>query len=70
MIAPRRLAIVSGQKDPSFLIEGVRYGYETVKKVYKNEGVADRCRLIETTVGHYWCIDIMWKTIKEELEKL
>ncbi|MBQ7348705.1 MAG: acetylxylan esterase [Clostridia bacterium] len=70
LIAPRRLAMINGKKDPSFLIEGVRRGYETVKKVYEKEGVKENCKSIETEVGHYWCVDIVWPTIKEELAKL
>ncbi len=70
LIAPRRLALVNGKKDPSFLIEGVRRGFETVKKVYSEEGVPENCKSIETEVGHYWCIDLMWNTIREELAKL
>lgn len=70
LIAPRRLALVNGKKDPSFLIEGVRRGYETVKKVFEEEGVPGNCRSIETELGHYWCVDLMWNVIKEELAKL
>ena len=70
LIAPRRLVIINGKKDPSFLIEGARRGYETVKAVYACENVSDNCRLIETEQGHYWCEDIIWEAINEETKRL
>ncbi len=69
LIAPRRLAIVAGKKDPSFLIDGVRRGFETVKKVYAREKSPNNCRLTETEEGHWWCVDIMWNVINEEFER-
>ncbi len=70
LIAPRKLVIVNGKLDPSFLIEGARRGYETVKKVYAREKSPDNCRFIETEMGHYWCNDIIWNAIGEEFAKL
>ena len=70
LIAPRQLVLVNGRMDPSFLIEGVRRGYNTVKKIYEKENVPNNCKSIETELGHYWCTDLMWATIKEELKKL
>lgn len=70
LIAPRQLVLVNGKLDPSFLIEGVRRGYETVKKIYEKAGAKDSCRSVETEKGHYWCDDLMWPLIKEELQKL
>ena len=70
LIAPRRLAIVSGVEDHIFPIGGVERGYETVKSVFADAGVPDSCRLVTTPKGHWWCEDIIWSTIKEECEKL
>ncbi len=70
LIAPRPLAIVAGKRDNGFLIEGVRKGYETVKKIYAAASAPDACHLVETPKGHYWCVDIMWDTINEEASKL
>ena len=70
LIAPRKLAIVAGKYDTAFLIDGVRRGYETVKKIFDKAGAKDNCSLTVTEKGHYWFADIMWKTIKQELEKL
>ena len=70
LIAPRRLAIVSGVEDQIFPIGGVERGYETVKSVFADAGAPDSCRLVTTPKGHWWCEDIIWSTIKEECEKL
>ncbi len=70
LIAPRKLVLINGKLDPSFLIEGVRRGYETVKKIYAAEKVPNNCKSIETELGHYWCVDIVWDAIKTELAKL
>ena len=65
-----RTVIINGKKDPSFLIEGARRGFETVKAVYARENASDKCRLIETEEGHYWCEDIIWEAINEETKRL
>ncbi len=70
LIAPRPLTIVTGQLDPSFLVEGVRRGYETVEKVYERENAEKNCHLIITPNGHWWNVDLMWATMKEEMDKL
>ena len=70
MIAPRRLAIIAGEKDDIFPIEGVRRGFETVQRIYQENGVGDHCRLVETPMHHWWCSDIVWSVIAEETSKL
>ncbi len=70
LVAPRNLVIVTGQLDPSFLVEGVRRGYETVEKVYDKENAKENCRLIITPNGHWWNVDLMWREMKMEMEKL
>ena len=70
MIAPRRLAIVAGKDDGIFPMGGVKTGFETVQKIYAKENAAENCRVVETPKGHWWCEDIVWNTIKEEIEKL
>ena len=66
LIAPRRLAVVTGQKDNIFPIDGVRESYKTVEKIYAAAGASDKCRLVETPKHHYWCEDIVWPVINEE----
>ncbi len=70
LIAPRNLVVVAGQEDHIFPVEGVRKGFETVKKCYEKAGVADKCRVVETPKGHWWCEDIVWGAVKEEMEKM
>ncbi len=65
LIAPRKLTIVTGQLDPSFLVEGVRRGYETVEKVYAKENAKENANLIITPNGHWWNVDIMWAEMKK-----
>ena len=70
LIAPRRLAIIAGEHDTGFKVEGVRRGYKTVEKIYTAAGVPDNSKLIVTEKGHWWCVDVVWPLIKEELQKL
>ncbi len=70
LIAPRRLAVITGKEDRIFPIDGVRESYKTVEKIYQSAGVPDRCRIEETSKGHYWCEDIVWSVISDESKKL
>lgn len=65
LIAPRKLAIVAGELDPIFPIDGVKRGYETVKEIYTAAGAPDNVQLTVTPKDHYWCEDIVWPMIKE-----
>lgn len=70
LIAPRKLSIIAGRLDPSFLIWGVERGYETVKKIYEKAGAKDNCNLIETEKGHWWCEDIVYDEIARQMKAL
>ena len=70
LIAPRPLKIIAGQQDEIFPLNGVKKGYETVEKIYKKANAQDKCTLIETPKGHWWCEDIIWNAINEEVQKL
>lgn len=70
LIAPRPLIVVTGQKDDIFPLEGVRRGFETVKKIYERSGAKENCRLIETPLGHRWGEEIEWDAIDETCQKL
>lgn len=65
LIAPRKLAIVAGNLDPIFPIDGVKRGFETVKKIYASAGVSENASLTVTPREHWWCEDIVWPLIKE-----
>ena len=69
-IAPRNLIVIAGVDDNIFLIDGVKEGFETVKKIYEKVGALDKCRFIQTPKGHWWCDDLVWPAIKEETAKL
>lgn len=70
LIAPRNLLVVTGLKDRIFPIDGVNEGFETVKAIYEQEGVSEKCRILITPEGHYWCTDEIWRAINEEKAKL
>ncbi len=70
LIAPRRLAIIAGEKDPIFPINGVNRGFETVKDIYAAVGAPENCTLNPTPREHWWCVDVVWPTIRREAEKL
>ena len=65
LIAPRKLAVVAGNLDPIFPIDGVKRGYETVKEIYAAAGVPENASLTVTQKEHWWCEDIVWPLIKE-----
>ena len=70
LIAPRRLTVVTGQKDDIFPIEGVRESYRTVEKIYAAAGVPENCRLVETPREHWWCQDLVWGSIEETVREM
>lgn len=70
LIAPRPLTIVTGQLDPSFLVDGVKRGYETVEQIYAKEKALSNCKLIVTPKGHWWNVDIMWEEMKRVMLNL
>lgn len=70
MIAPRNLILIAGKEDDIFPVDGVRRGFETIKAIYSANGAAENCRLVETPMGHWWCVDIVWDAINEECKKL
>lgn len=69
LIAPRKLVIFAGVEDPIFPIDGVKTAYQTVKNIYKKENAEEKCSLVITDKGHYWCKDLVWKTLSEEILK-
>ena len=70
LIAPRNLSIVYGGSDYLFLPEGVEKGYETVEMIYEKAGAKENAEKIKTEKGHYWCVDVMWPTIKNQMKRL
>ena len=70
LIAPRKLCIMTGELDPSFLVSGVQRGYETVKEVYKKVGAEENSKLIVTHRGHWWNVDVVWPELKRIMKEL
>lgn len=70
LIAPKPLVIVSGREDRTFPLYGVKKAFETAKKIYAAAGASDKCKMVETPKGHFWCADIVWPQIVEETQKL
>ena len=70
LIAPRKLTVVAGKEDAIFPISGVRDAFKTVKKIYTAAGCSDNCRMVETPKAHWWCVDIVWNEIAEEVKSM
>ncbi len=70
LIAPRDFIAFNGQLDGIFPIDGTRRAYERVKKIYAKENASNKCQLIETPKGHWWCVDLIWPTLNEATKKL
>ena len=70
LIAPRRLVVVAGEEDHIFPMYGVEKGYETIKKIFEKSGQKENCKLVKTPKGHWWCKDIVWPAICEEIQKM
>lgn len=70
LIAPRNLIIIAGKKDKIFPIEGVREGFEVIKRIYKTANAENNCSLVETEKHHYWCEDLVFNAINKEVKKL
>ncbi len=65
LIAPRPLVVVSGEKDPGFLIEGAREAYAAIEKIYKRAGCPDNCRQVVGKEGHRFYAEQSWPVFKE-----
>lgn len=59
-IAPRKLIVIHGRKDGIFPDNGVRQGFETVKKVYAAAGVPENCALTTGEGGHRYYKENAW----------
>ena len=70
LIAPRRLVVVAGEEDHISPMYGVEKGYETIKKIFEKSRQKENCKLVKTPKGHWWCEDIVWTAICEEIQKI
>jgi len=60
LIAPRKLIIAAGEKDPGFYIKGSYDAFEQVKSVYIAAGVPENCALEVVDNGHLNYADHLW----------
>ncbi len=67
LIAPRPLLVVSGEKDPIFPVEAVRFAFEEVKRIYSIAGADERCRLYVGSEGHRYYKKPVWPFIAKWL---
>ncbi len=65
LIAPRKLAIVTGAADNIFPLLSVDEAYETIEKIYQATGVPENCDEVVTNKGHYWVESKVWGAIAE-----
>lgn len=70
LIAPRKLAIMTGRFDEIFPLAGVERSYQTVEAIYRAAGAAGRCRLVVMPKAHNWCPDVAWDAISEDMKQL
>lgn len=60
MAYPKAFVQVSGKEDPIFPIAGAREVFEKGKRLYADEGAAERCVLVEGNGGHRFYADDSW----------
>ena len=70
LMAPRKLLVVSGEKDNIFPIEPAKDTYSITKNVYKMLGVAENCNMVIGAGGHQFYPDEAWPIIHKYLEEL
>jgi dienelactone hydrolase len=70
LIAPRKLAIMTGKLDEIFPLSGVEASYETVKTIYQAAGVPMNCRMVIMPKAHNWCPDVTWPVICDDTKQL
>lgn len=66
-IAPRPLAVVTGDEDPIFPIEGTRRAFSNLWEIYRNGGAADACELFVGDGAHRYYPDAVWPFVEEQL---
>ncbi len=70
LMAPRRLTVLTGEKDDIFPLAEVEKSFSAVKKIYRDCGDETSCRLVIMPKGHRFCPDAAWKAINEECKKM
>ena len=68
LIAPRKLVITHGKRDPIFPERGVLESYEIAKKMYEKAGCSGDVRLVTGMGVHRFYADDTWPVIHELME--
>lgn len=63
LIAPRKLVVVSGEKDGIFPIDGAKKTFEIIKKLYNTAGVPNNCVMVTGSEGHRFYAELAWAEI-------
>jgi hypothetical protein len=65
LIAPRRLLIVAGKKDPLARYAGVEQGFQRTREIFAAAQVGDRVRLVAGEGGHQFYPELAWPVVAE-----
>ena len=65
LIAPRKLVIAAGEKDPIFPIEPTKKCFEHIQYIYRCAEVPNNCALVIGDNGHYNYAELLWAKIHQ-----
>jgi hypothetical protein len=65
LIAPRRLLIVAGKKDPLARFAGVEQGVQRMRQIFAAAGRESHVRLVAGEGGHQFYPELAWPVIEE-----
>lgn len=66
-IAPRPLAVVTGDEDPIFPVEGTRRAFSNLREIYQNAGSEDACDLLVGAGTHRYYPKRVWPFVRSHL---
>ena len=70
LIAPRKLLICNGEKDPIFLLKGTKEVYHVIEQIYEEENAKENCKLvIFQEKEHYFDREIVFSNLDEMRKK-
>lgn len=64
-IAPRPLAVVTGDEDPIFPVEGTRRAFDELAEIYTAADAADACDLTVASGAHRFYPDAVWSFVDD-----
>lgn len=70
LIAPRKITVYAGVLDEIFPFPDVKKSYKTVEEIFKTAGCEKNCRLVPMPKGHYFCKDVVWPAVLEDIKEL